>query len=767
MRFCKLYVENFGTLCGYSLEFSDGLTAILEDNGFGKSTLAAFIKAMFYGLPKTRKSNLNENERNKYTPWQGGSFGGTLDFEHNGKLYRIERFFLPSGAEDFKLYNLNTGKECNDFSENIGIELFGIDSDSFERSVYMKQQGPISSMTVGLSAKLTDLVENNNDLSNYDNAMSALKKRRLFFSTINGSRGAISDISAEISELEDKQSQALSAVTELDGISLSLKEKHQLISIKEQRSTEIKALIRAASSVALSIEVARQKDQLEAELNSVKQELSNLNLCYPNGLPEKEKISVLLNKEKELSRLSMSVDIQKNNNADREALYAVEQKLGDSTLDVAEITDAQQNLYKINELSIKANAISEQLGTDFGAGTKKSFLAVGLFATAALVSAILGVVVLLSHKTVGILLLAVAVILLGISGFTYLKNMIMSSKVSGINTKELSAQHNALTNEIASKNARLQSILALYPAFSGSPDDIISDVLSSLRDRQRLRQTVEKQDTEIAQLNLKISSLKAELDSEFRAIGIQNTLDYHDQIEKLLADRQQFEKLNTMPDVILKKLSELPKTEALPNADTVPENIEQLTYEDNAINGELNQLRFEVSRLEARKMTLIIKADTLPEIEAELENKRTIKVEYTQALNVIDTTIALLEKARDGLSGKYSEVMKSGFKKYIELLTGEDIGDTLIDTELNLNLERYGKQKDKEYFSEGYKDMFDVAMRLSLIDALYKQDKPPVILDDPFTNMDDKRIKNALSLLKKLANDRQILYFTCHSSRAI
>ena len=57
MKLLECRIENFGCLSGQTFVFSDGLTAILEENGFGKSTLAAFIKAMFYGLPpaKTRR----------------------------------------------------------------------------------------------------------------------------------------------------------------------------------------------------------------------------------------------------------------------------------------------------------------------------------------------------------------------------------------------------------------------------------------------------------------------------------------------------------------------------------------------------------------------------------------------------------------------------------------------------------------------------------------------------------------------------------------
>ena len=121
MKLLACNVENFGTLSGFKMSFSDGLTVINEQNGFGKSTLALFFKAMFYGLPKTTKKKIAENERMRLIPWQGGLFGGTLDFEAGGKKYRIERSFSDKAGDTFKLYDLLTGKVSNDYSENIGL----------------------------------------------------------------------------------------------------------------------------------------------------------------------------------------------------------------------------------------------------------------------------------------------------------------------------------------------------------------------------------------------------------------------------------------------------------------------------------------------------------------------------------------------------------------------------------------------------------------------------------------------------------------------
>ena len=50
-------------------------------------------------------------------------------------------------------------------------------------------------------------------------------------------------------------------------------------------------------------------------------------------------------------------------------------------------------------------------------------------------------------------------------------------------------------------------------------------------------------------------------------------------------------------------------------------------------------------------------------------------------------------------------------------------------------------------------------------DVLYQKEQPVLILDDPFTNLDPEKIRQALDLLREIAGKRQVLYFTCHESR--
>ena len=52
-----------------------------------------------------------------------------------------------------------------------------------------------------------------------------------------------------------------------------------------------------------------------------------------------------------------------------------------------------------------------------------------------------------------------------------------------------------------------------------------------------------------------------------------------------------------------------------------------------------------------------------------------------------------------------------------------------------------------------------------MADAMYEEEKPFLILDDPFVNLDRGKLGGALAFLRALAQEHQLIYFTCHESR--
>lgn len=204
MKLIKCYVMGFGTLSNFSTDFRPGLNCILSDNGTGKSTLAAFIRAMLYGLSDTRKTSLDENERRKYKPWDGRAFGGSLTFEYRGRSYTVERSFAQRASSDtFRLINSDTGAVCHDFSENLGEELFGLDRDGFAATILLSEGGVCNHRAYStVAAKLADFTSADGRLNEYEAAQKILDEDRKFYFK-RGGGGEIALAKERLSKCEE------------------------------------------------------------------------------------------------------------------------------------------------------------------------------------------------------------------------------------------------------------------------------------------------------------------------------------------------------------------------------------------------------------------------------------------------------------------------------------------------------------------------------------------------------------------------------------
>lgn len=171
MKLIRCHIENFGKLSDFTCEFTEGCNTVCEENGWGKSTLAAFLRVMLFGFRNEGKRDPIENERRRYTPWQKGVYGGELQFESDGKQYSARRTFGNKVAEDeFQLTDLTTHLPSDDFTEKLGEELFRIDAASFERTTFISQNDCETFVTDSINAKIGNLAENTDDINNFETA---------------------------------------------------------------------------------------------------------------------------------------------------------------------------------------------------------------------------------------------------------------------------------------------------------------------------------------------------------------------------------------------------------------------------------------------------------------------------------------------------------------------------------------------------------------------------------------------------------------------
>lgn len=93
---------SFGRLERAVLELGPGMNVLQGENEGGKSTWAAFLRVMLYGIDtrdRDRKDHIAD--KNRYRPWSGLPMEGVLDCEHQGRRINLRRYTKganPMGA---------------------------------------------------------------------------------------------------------------------------------------------------------------------------------------------------------------------------------------------------------------------------------------------------------------------------------------------------------------------------------------------------------------------------------------------------------------------------------------------------------------------------------------------------------------------------------------------------------------------------------------------------------------------------------------------
>ena len=254
MKLIECHISGFGSFKNYKLSFDDGLNVILQPNGWGKTTLTAFIKAMLYGFERKRVRDVNENERLRYKPWDGGKYGGTLDFEFEGREYRVLREFGATASGDtLKVIDIETGKPVQFNGDEVGDWVFGLDSNAFQKSVFVGQNGfGFDGSTAGLRNRLNALVNEADDVAGLDKAQTALDARRKHYKK-TGNRGYIADVSSSMAKLVERQKTFDSQIAQMGMLQERMSQLDSSITDAASRETELQKKIEAAQSGEIDI----------------------------------------------------------------------------------------------------------------------------------------------------------------------------------------------------------------------------------------------------------------------------------------------------------------------------------------------------------------------------------------------------------------------------------------------------------------------------------------------------------------------------------
>ena len=177
---------------------------------------------------------------------------------------------------------------------------------------------------------------------------------------------------------------------------------------------------------------------------------------------------------------------------------------------------------------------------------------------------------------------------------------------------------------------------------------------------------------------------------------------------------------------------------------------------------ELQQVAADLSaRLETSRRDVADLAD----LQRELESLR-------EDLAAMDRELQSLELARDTIdmvSGdihrEFAPVLNQTIGAILANVTGGRYTAVKVDENLGLRALADGDRLVEVWdLSSGTVDQFYFALRLALVDLITAgSERLPLLLDDPFVQYDDDRLRGALTYLQHLSRDgSQIVLFTCH-----
>lgn len=870
MEIVKIHINNFGKFHDLDIDFKKGVNSFLYENGWGKTTLSVFIKSMFYGMEHTSSKDEEKNEKLKYSPWQGGVYGGSMIFSHNGKEYLLNRTFgLKKNEDTFELRDLKTNKISSDFTENLGTELFGINRDSYARSVFVTlKDSPVGSADI--TAKLNNLVESG-DISNFEEAAEILEKKAKELQGRNKGAGEIpaiqqkidndryyieeidsklkqnetyekkvSEIQKEIQELK-RQQESIATQISLCAKFESKARYEQLKNDLKKSEEEKKVLCDFFNGQIPDDDVVKKIDSISNDFTTVESNIKNqsatqsekdfyedLKNYFAGDIPLKSQIEECLKTDNEYKNFKQAQSAKKLTEQESAELDSLNKKYGGSDISeekinvcIDDISKVQAEKTKIGELKNELFAKENELNTLLQQKQKNPkrivFIVLGILCAAA------GIFGFFMNYTV-----------LGISGsavFLLFAVLAVISKGKKLDFPENEQEISSLKNEILEKQSHAESLEAAYTNFikkycseENSEIGALAKISTEYSGYTRLLQkqndyknwldaqkftpeeyenkiraftkryckteNISSVSADIQILNEKLSKLEAlkkKIDADSENLKIQQQ--EKDRLEAIFAQYktektlsfaeqalQIHNKLTEIKNVENQILSEKNKIDSFKNdPNNNIESLENLTKPEKSVDVLQDELSVVADEISSKNKALAacqkIISDNLSDtekkddIETEIERLSIEKREKTAEYQIFTKTLELLQKAKENLDANYSDPMKKGFEKYVKML-GSSV-NLIINTDLEVLLDDNGKTHKTNSLSDGYKDMVNFCSRMALVDSLFENVRPPIILDDPFVNLDDEKVPNALQLVKEISKENQIIYFACHKSREV
>ena len=695
----------FGKLERQTLTLKPGLNIIEAPNEWGKSTWSAFIVAMLYGIDtKARTTQTLLADKERYAPWSGAPMEGRMDICWNGRDITIERRTrgrLIFG--EFRAYETESGLDVPELTAtNCGMELLGVERSVFVRAGFLRLADMPVTQDDALRRRLNNLVTTGDESGAGDKLAQSLKE--LKNKCRYNKSGLLPQAEAERDELEEK----LHALQDLNAQAERLQERQKELdaAVVKLENHKVALNYAKAQEETQHIREAEQgRDQIQKQVAAMEAECA--------GLPSAEEAERARTELQKLHNESMSLQMEQQ------------------MLPPAPVAPVCEKCFEglTGEQAIEqAKADAEQAKT-LVKKKKNALVGIGIALMILALAALAGGMWIPMLFLVGGGMLILGVTLTAIGGAKRKKN-----------------------------NALLSAFTNKY----GTPQ--IDLWISMAEGFAQKRQAYEEENAQYLQTASQLQQRRDELIARLQtltggeAIGV--CLEKWEQIAdqwKTLGDiRRDLQRAESQIATLRSMTKDVP-------APTQPDELMQTLSETDAL---LTSAAFEQKQNQLRIGQFQGQAEALGQegaLKAQLKQVRS-------RIERLEETYAALEVAQKALSAATSELQRRFApriaKRSQELfgkLTGGRYEKVMLAEDLSIHVSAQDENtlRSSQWRSEGTVDQLYLALRLAVAEELTPD--APLVLDDAMVRFDDNRLTTALHILSQMAENKQVILFTCQS----
>lgn len=255
-----------------------------------------------------------------------------------------------------------------------------------------------------------------------------------------------------------------------------------------------------------------------------------------------------------------------------------------------------------------------------------------------------------------------------------------------------------------------------------------------------------------------LAKYKAESEADIAA-----SIDEYLELYKNYAEAQRAEKESAEALAVVRRRQEQAESKTLTQLD--------FTGGDNQaaqLSRRLTEARAKCSRISAqmaeRSGRLAAMGDPLV-LGSEISRMEAEYAEISAEYDAIALAIDTMRKADEDIQSRFSPALGKLAAEYMQFVTDGKYDGVMLDRDFSATVHEAGGNvpRNAEYLSAGTLDLMYLAVRLAVCSlALPESANCPLIIDDALVNFDADRRRQAMALLEKIAQERQVILFACN-----